>query len=51
MHTYCGYTIYIQYTYSHREGGMRELNQREGERSNTGEYRSQNWFKITTEYI
>jgi len=33
---------HIQYTYSQREGG-RELNQREVERANRGEYRSQSW--------
>ncbi len=40
-HTPPPYTLYkcIQYTYSHREGGG-ELNQREGERGNRGEYRS-----------
>jgi hypothetical protein len=26
---------------------VRELNQREGERGNTGEYRSQNWVENT----
>ncbi len=36
----------IQYTYSQREGG-RELNQREGERANRGEYRSQSWVENT----
>ncbi len=27
---YTVYTVYLQYTYSHREGGGGELNQREG---------------------
>jgi hypothetical protein len=33
-------------TYSHREG-RGELNQREGERGNSGEYRSQTWVENT----
>jgi hypothetical protein len=39
----------IQYTYSHREEeeGGRKLNQREEERGNTEEYRSQSWVENT----
>jgi hypothetical protein len=42
----------MHYTYSHREGGGGELNQREGERGNTEEYRSQSRVENTniTEY-
>ncbi len=37
------------FTFSHREGkrGGGELNQREGERGNTGEYISQSWVANT----
>jgi hypothetical protein len=44
---YTLYTLYL-YTYSHKKRGMGgELNQREGERGNTGEYRSQSWVENT----
>jgi hypothetical protein len=35
------------FTYSHREGGGK-FYQREGERSNRGEYRSQSWDENTS---
>jgi hypothetical protein len=38
----------IKCNYSHREGGGGELNQRERERGNRGEYRLQSWVKIPT---
>ncbi len=43
------YTLYtrIQYTYLHREGGRGEHNQREGDRGNRREYRSQSWVQDT----
>jgi hypothetical protein len=51
-HTPPPYTLNtcMQYSYSHREGGGGELNQREGERGNTEEYRSQSWVENTNLY-
>jgi hypothetical protein len=42
---YTLYIYFIQYTYSHREGG--EGNQREGERGNSEEHRSHSWVENT----
>jgi hypothetical protein len=39
--------VYKVYLFTQGRGKGGELNQREGERSNTGEYRSQSWVKNT----
>jgi hypothetical protein len=39
--------MYTVYLFTQGKGRGEELNQREGERGNTGEYRSQNWVEIT----
>jgi hypothetical protein len=39
--------MYAVYLFRQGMGGGGELNQREGERGNTGEYRSQSWVENT----
>jgi hypothetical protein len=44
LHVFLLYTVYL---FTREGGGGVELNQREGERGNRGEYRSQSWTENT----
>jgi hypothetical protein len=44
LHTVYAYTLYSIFIHTGKGG---ELNQREGERANRGEYRSQSWVENT----